>query len=178
MSTQEKLEYMVRSTILDRPRRLVIDPEFIEFDDHELVSEPPTRFPKAEIDASKYGVNPIRGYQFRIGRIYCIDVRDSSGGIIKIRLKSLYGVRRKLLQEKYLAIVNALYRSYFHDIMREHFRQFQEEQKVDLLGVQLNSQGVWFDEKTRRIPWEFLGSKRYWHYYTLFPKRQLSETLS
>jgi len=85
----EKLEIMVRSTILDRPRLLVIDPEYIEFDAQDRVSEVPTRFLKTEIEGLRYGVKPIRGYRFRIGRIYCIDVRDTSGRIIKIRLKSV-----------------------------------------------------------------------------------------
>ena len=47
---KEKLEFMVRSTVLDRPRLLVIDPEYIAFDDQDRVSEAPTRFLKTEIE--------------------------------------------------------------------------------------------------------------------------------
>ena len=166
--SKEKLEFMVRSTILDRQRLLVIDPEYIEFDDQDRVSEAPTRFLKAEIDALRYGVKAIRGYRFRIGRVYCIDIRDASGRVIKIRLKSLYRVRRKLLAEKYQAVVNALFRYYFHDMTRHYLQQLRAGQPVDLLGVSLSDQGVKFDEKVGRISWNFLGSKRYWHYYTLY----------
>jgi hypothetical protein len=51
---------------------------------------------------------------------------------------------------------------------RHYLRQFRDGQPVDLLGVNLNRQGVLFDEKVGRINWDFLGTKRYWHYYTLY----------
>jgi hypothetical protein len=164
----EKFETMVRSTLLDRPRLLVIDAQYIEFDDQDRVSMPPTRFLKTEIQALRYGVKGISGYRFRIGRIYCIDVRDISGRVIKIRLKSVYRVRRKLLGEKYQQITNSLFKYYFHDMTRHYLRQFQEGQSVELLGVNLSQQAVLFDEKAGWVGWEFLGTKRYWHYYTLY----------
>jgi hypothetical protein len=107
--SHEKLEFVVRSTILDRPRLLVIDPEYIEFDDQDRISEVSTLFLKTEIEGLRYGVKAIRGYLFRIGRIYCIDVRDMSGRVIKIRLKSVYRVRRKLLDESRRIITGLLY---------------------------------------------------------------------
>jgi hypothetical protein len=168
VNNQGKLEYTVRSTILDRSRLLVIDPEYIEFDDQNLVSATPTRFQKSEIEGLRYGVKGIHGYRFRIGRIYCIDVRDVSGRIIKIRLKSVYRVRRKLLGDKYQEITNSLLKYYFHDMIRGYLQQYQEGQSVELLGVKLNSHAVLFDEKVGWVSWGFLGTKRYWHYYTLY----------
>ncbi len=168
MDSKQKLEFIVRSTMLDRPRLLVIDPKYLEFDDHDRKSEPPTRFSKAEVDGLRYGVKAIRGYQFNIGRVYRIDICDISGRIIKIRLKSLYRVRRKLLEEKYLEITNSLFQYYFHDMTRNYLQQFREDQMIQLLGVSIDQEGVLFDEKIGRIGWNFLGTKRYWHYYTLY----------
>ena len=167
-SEMEKQELMVRSSVLSRTRLLVIDPEYMEFDDQDRVSEAPTRFRRADIEGLRYGVKSIRGYRFRIGRIYCIDIRDVSGHIIKIRLKSLYRVRLKLLEQKYLEIVNALFRYYFHKMIWGYVEQFRDGQPVELLGVSLNREGVLFDEKVGRISWDFLGTRRYWHYYTLY----------
>jgi hypothetical protein len=167
-NTKTRLEFMVRSTILDRQRKLVIDPEYLEFDDQDKVSGGPTRFARDSIEGLLYGVKGIKGYRFRIGRIYCIDVRDDSGRVIKIRLKSVYRVRLKLLQKKYEAIINGLFQSYFHDIARNYLRQFRQGQPVDLLGVNLDSEGVLFDPKVGRISWHFIGTKRFWHYYTLY----------
>ncbi|HEY6900334.1 MAG TPA: hypothetical protein VI233_06815 [Puia sp.] len=167
-----KLKFTVQSTILDRSRLLVIDPEYIEFDDQNLASETPTRFLKAEIEGLRYGLRAIRGYSFRIGRIYGIDIRDVSGRVIKIRLKTLYGIRKKLLEEKYQAITDALFRYYFHDRIRYYLRQFQSGQPVELLGVHLNKRGILFDETVGWINWNFLGTKRYWHYYTLYSEAE------
>lgn len=162
------LEFTVRSTILDRPRLLVIDPGYLTFDDQNLATAAPTRFLKEEINAVRYGVKSIDGYRFRIGRIYCIDIRDVSGRIIKIRLKSIYRVRIKSLEAKYNAIVKALFQHYFHAIIRDYLQQFNEGQSIELPDVELNQEGVLFDSKVGWIKWDFLGTKRYWHYYTLY----------
>lgn len=168
MNNKEQLEFIVRSTIMDRPRQIVVDAEYLSFDDKNRVSDVPTRFLRTEIEGLRYGVKSIRGYTFRIGRIYCIDVRDVTGRVINIRIKSLYRVRLKLLNQKYLAITNALFQYYFHDITRKYLAQFRDGKAVELLGVNLNSEGVLFDEKVGRVSWYFLGTKRYWHYYTLY----------
>jgi hypothetical protein len=162
------LEFMIKSTIMDRQRLLVVDPEYLEFDDQDRMSELPTRFLKAEIEGLRYGVKAIRGYRFRIGRTFHIDIRDVAGRIIRIRLKSVYLVRRKLLGEKYQAIVGAILRYYFHDIMRGYVQQLRNGLPVDLLGVNLNGEGVLFDPTVGRVSWDFIGTKRFWHYYTLF----------
>lgn len=171
-NNNRSLEFMVRSSILDRPRRLVIDPEFVEFDDKDLVSAAPTRFLKNEIEGVRYGIKAIRGYWFHIGWIYCIDIRDSGGRIIKIRLKSVYRVRKKLLRGKYQKIANAVSRYYLHEKIRYHLERFRVGHPVELLGVNLDNQGALFDEKLGRISWHFLGTKRYWHYYTLFSEAE------
>jgi hypothetical protein len=171
-SSNERLEFIVRSTILDRPRLLTINREYFEFDDKERVSEAPTRFLKADIAALRYGVKAIRGYRFRIGRIYCIDVINASGAIIKIRLKSVYRVRRKSLGKKYQEIVGSLFKYYFYDMARDYLSRFEAGQPVELLGVSLDSDGVIFDKKIGLVSWDFLGTKRYWHYYTLFSEEK------
>jgi len=51
---------------------------------------------------------------------------------------------------------------------RRYLEQFRNGQSVELLGISLNSQGVLVDEKAGRIGWNFLGTRRHWHYYTLY----------
>jgi len=80
----------------------------------------------------------------------------------------VYRVRLKLLEEKYLAIVNGLFRQYFHDIARSYLEQFRDGRPVELLDVSLDHQGILFDKKLGRVSWNFLGTKRHWHYYTLY----------
>jgi hypothetical protein len=167
-SQPQSISFTLRSTILDRPRQLTLCPEYLEFDDNDLADAAPTRFLKSEIESLRYGIKGIRGYSFYIGRILIIDIRSTSGQVIKLRLKSLYRIRRKLLTDKYAEIVNALYKYYFHDMVRQYLKLFQDGQAFDILGVSVNADGVLFDNKVGRISWDFLAIRRYTTYYTLF----------
>jgi hypothetical protein len=163
-----KIEFTVKSSIFDRSRQLTIDPEYLEFDDHDLGSSLPVRFLKEEIEGIKYGVKGIRGYRFRIGRIYYIDIKSFSGEVIKVRLKSIYRVRVKRLEAKYGQILKALFANYFNEIARRYLELFRSGEPFEMLGVSFSAEGVLFDEKIGIIPWEFLGTKKYWTYYALF----------
>ncbi|MEI9959520.1 MAG: hypothetical protein WDM90_25100 [Ferruginibacter sp.] len=94
-------EFIVKPSLFASPKKLSIQPAFIEFNN--------INFSKLEIAELRYGVKAIKGYRFVIGRTYCIDIRNTDGKIIKLRLSSLYSVRKKLLNEKYATIVNALF---------------------------------------------------------------------
>ena len=169
MSSQAlKLDFVLRSSIFDRPRKLVLDPLYLEFDDNDLASSTPTKFLKEEIEGIRFGIKWISGYGFYIGRIYCIDIKNNSGKIIKLRLKSIYRIRKDQLADKYVKIANALLRYYFDALALQHIESFQNNQPIEILGVKIDSEGVLFDQKIGKISWNFLGTKRYYTYYTLF----------
>lgn len=163
-----KLAFTLKSSIFDRARQLTIHPDYLEFEDKDLVALPPTRFPKEEIEGIRFGVKWIRGYSFYIGRIYCIDIRSETNQVIHLRLKSLYGIRKRELGDKYSKIANALFRYYFDDLARHYLRLFENNIPFDILGVNFSSEGVVFDEKAGLVSWDFLGTKSYYTYYTLF----------
>ncbi len=164
----ETLIFTLRSSIFDRSRVLTLHPGYMEFDDNDLAGTSSTRFIKEDIEELRYGVELMRGRFFYIGRTYCIDVRNAEGKIIGLRLKSIYGIRRKRLQEKYTAIVNALYQYYFWDITRHYVSLHNNHLSFEMAGVNVSPEGVLFDNKIGRVSWDFLGSRRYWTYYTLF----------
>jgi len=169
MSSQAlQLDFILKSSILDRPRQLVLDPLYLEFDDNNLASSTPTKFLKEEIEGIRFGIKWIRGYGFYIGRIYCIDIKNKSGQIIKLRLKSIYGIRKVQLAEKYVKIANTLLRYYFDSLALQHIQSFQNNEHIEILGVKIDAEGVLFDQKIGKISWNFLGTKQYQTYYTLF----------
>jgi hypothetical protein len=163
-----KIEFTIKSSIFDRSRQLTLDPEYLEYDDNDLGSSFPVRFLKEEIEGIKYGVKGIRGYRFRIGRIYYIDIKSISGEVIKLRLKSIYRIRIKRLETKYGQILKALFANYFNEIAKRYLELFRGNEPFEILGVKFSGEGVFFDEKIGTIPWEFLGTKKYWTYYALF----------
>lgn len=165
-----RLEISVKSSILDRHRKLTIDENYIQFDDKDHVDAHPTRFEKENIIGIRYGVAPINGYRFYIGRIYCIDIKNESGKIIKLRLKSIYGVRKKLLGEKYVKIVNALFDNYYEDLIRHYINLFNNQLPFELLKVQFTVEGIGLKQNEDIIPWNDLGTRNYIRYYSLFSK--------
>ena len=166
----QPVELDIKSSFLERKRRLLIDPGFIEFQDNDVEPEKSSRFEKENIEAFRYGVKWISGYQFTIGRIYCIDIRSRTGEIIKLRLKSLYTVNRQSLGVKYIQIVQALYNNYFDDITRSYLDKHDNGNFFEILQVMFSPNGVSFNKGVNIIIWGDLGVSAYMTYFALFSK--------
>jgi len=162
------MELSIKSSLFDRHRKLLVDKAFIEFDDKDLNSASPTKFLKHEVDSFRFGIKWIRGYKFIIGRIYCVDIKSVAGETIKIRLKSLYKVRRSQLAAKYSKIIAALYDNYFDDITRSYLSDFDNAKEIQILGVTFCEDGVYLHNKKLLINWLDVGTKAYYTYYTIF----------
>jgi len=156
----QTIQIHLKSSIFDKEKLLTINPSFIEFD--KVILQ------KSEIAGLRYGIKSIRGYTFRIGRIYCIDIRNLNGDIIKIRLKSLYRVRRILLAKKYKQIVEAIFDNYINDISRDFIKKFNNKNDFKLLGNTFTQEGIILYETNEVITWLDLGTKNYYSYYSLF----------
>ena len=166
----KRFEVSVKSSIMDRERQLLIDPFFLAFDDRDLVDAEPSRFEKEDIIEIRYGVRAIRGYMFNIGRIFCVDIRNESGAIITIRIKSIYGVRIRKLGMKYSAIIHALFENYFEDLVWHYINMFRNNFPFELLGIGFREQGLVLKTSDFIIPWEDLGTRDYLTYYALYSK--------
>jgi len=162
------MEFLIKSSLFDRHRKLSIDKASIEFDDKDLSSASPTKFLKHEVDSFRFGIKWIYGYQFTIGRIYCIDIKSVDGNIIKIRLKSLYKVRRRQLATKHSKIITALYDNYFDDITNSYLSDFNNNKEIQILGVIFCDEGIYLKDKKILTNWLDVGTKAYYSYYTIF----------
>jgi len=153
----QPLQIKIRTSIFDRDRILTIDPEYIQFDDKDLKEAKSTAIIKSEISGFRFGIKPIRGYQFNIGRIYCVDIRGIEGQFIKLRLKS--------------SIINALYDYYLDTFILKYLKQFSNNEEFEIAGVIFNDDGVIFNKKVGLIKWFDLGTTAYYSYYTLYSKQ-------
>lgn len=158
----QSLTLTLKETIFNKESTINITPELLEYQNISLS--------KFEIDEIRYGVKAIDGYRFRIGRIYCIDVKSLSGTVLRIKLKSVYGIRKKILGEKYRAIVNALFENYFNFVTQSFINLFENQVDFDILGITFTQEGILLDKKSQIIPWEDLGTKNYSRYYAIFSK--------
>ncbi|MDE3184583.1 MAG: hypothetical protein KGM16_14285 [Bacteroidota bacterium] len=158
----QPLTIPLKETVFDKENTLVITPESIEYKNASLS--------KFDVDEIRYGVSFIRGYSFYIGRIYCIDIKSHSGTIIKIRLKSLYGIRKKRLCKKYSIIVDALWENYMRDVAENFINFYKNKIDFDLLGIIFSQAGIQLSKQSDLVPWEDVGTKNYSRYYAIFSK--------
>lgn len=156
------VELLLKATFFDNGKTITITPEFIEFDNKNLS--------KFEINELRYGIKSIKGYRFRIGRIYCIDIKSFNETIIKIRLKSIYRINKKKLGKKYQIILNTLFQFFFNDISKSFIKNFNDGIEFDLAGITFKKEGILIDKKSEIIKWEDVGTKNYSTYYSLFSK--------
>jgi hypothetical protein len=156
------LKFHLKASIFESEKTLILEPEFMEFAD--------VNFSKFEITELRYGIKAIKGYRFRIGRIYCIDIKSFSGEIIKIRLKSIYRVRRLHLGIKFKEIVEAVFDNYINDISKDYIQRFKNKNEFNLLGNTFKQEGIILNKTVEIIPWADLGTKNYRTYYSLFSK--------
>jgi hypothetical protein len=164
----QSLRITIKPSIFDRVRQLIINKDFVEYDDKDLSSAAATIFLKNDIAGLKYGIKWIKGYRFTIGRIYCIYICNKKNEIIKIRLKSIYGVRKAELFEKYSKIVKVLYASFINDISRNYFQQFSAGTELNLAGIRLTQTGVFLKEKSDMVAWMDIEIKAYVRYYDVY----------
>jgi hypothetical protein len=61
MAQTKNLEFVLKSSIFDRPRQLTLASDFIAFDDNDLVSSPPTRLLTVDLTGIRFGVKSISG---------------------------------------------------------------------------------------------------------------------
>lgn len=160
--------FNIKSSIFDRERELVLDKELLTFDNKDRIGVPPAKILKQEIVAFRFGVRWIKGYMFVIGRVYCIDINSSLGEVIKIRLKSLYGINKEKLAQKFSKILSTLYDIYFDDLIWKYLKQYEDLQDFEILGTTVRQDGLLIGPKAIHIAWEDVGIKSYHTYFTVF----------
>jgi hypothetical protein len=158
----ESLQLILKSTLFASAKHLSINPDILEYGDENLSA--------FEICEIRYGVKAINGYRFRLGRVYCVDIKSVTGKLIKIRLVSLYRIRVKVLEDKYKQIIQALFANYFDKISLNFINSFHDKVDFDILGVVFSQEGILLNKNSLPIPWADVGNKNYWRYYSLFSK--------
>lgn len=162
-----------RGFLDNRKRQLIIKPDFIQFENKDLISDSYTRFEKEEITALRYGIKWISGYQFIIGREYQIYIQSKDNQTLKINFKSLYGIRKTELNQLYSNIINAIWKFYFDEIIDRLLLKFQNGENIEVgqvhiseKGLTITSSGI-FKEQRKFISWENVGTRDYQTYFNI-----------
>lgn len=150
-------------------RQLIIDENFLKFENKDHSEDLFTLIPKEEISGLRYGVHFIRGYKFYIGREYQIFLRTKSGKELKIYFKLFY--RRKLQQKHQLFtdIVEALWKEYFDKICEDYLTQIKNNKEIKIGKVSFNKNTISFNKK--QICFDDLELKKYVHYFVISSRK-------
>jgi len=162
------LEIDIKPNILDRKRKFVINPEFISYEDSDWKDIPDTLLKKDEVTGFKFGIEPIKGYAFTIGRRYCIDIKGANNRIMKIRFTSLYKIKNLELRTNYLSILDAFFKTHYDNILNSYINLFNQHSYVEILETTFKSDSVLLIG--HNVPYEDLGFRDYTSYYSLFSK--------
>ncbi len=173
--------YHFKRNPLDRKRRLVITPEYLEFEDDELISNPYKKFEKAAIAALKYYIEPIV-FELVIGHSYHIDVRNLAGEEMKIVFKSFFAYKNPPQHARFSEMVNLIWEYFFAEAANALLLKFSRSEEFELCGVRFNKTGVvvkkdgFIKSSGFEIPFEKLQIKNYQEYFVLFSSEEPSGT--
>ncbi len=159
-----------KSTIFSTKRNLRIEDD-LSLVDLDLKGNVATIFHKADITGFRFGVSWITGYQFTIGRVYCLDIRNKEDKVMKIRLRSIYGIRKKQLGDKYFEILNTIIDTYFTDICNACLDALNKNEILEFESIRISKEGVLIKMGNEIIKWEDLAIGKFYNYLSLTSKQ-------
>lgn len=159
---------IVRGLFDTKKRQLIIDENFLKFENKDYIKDLFTVIPKNEIVGIRYGIHFIKGLEFYIGREYQIFVQTQSGKEVKIFFKLFYGRKLNEKHQLFSDIVDELWNYYFNDILNHYILQYNNNQIFDLGGILFKNTCIQFDKK--EISYSDLAIKKYNHYFMIYSK--------
>lgn len=89
-------------------------------------------FDKASVKSIRFGIQWITGFEFTVGRTYCIDVLNNKNKVMKIRMRTFYGINKKSLNEKYSLLIDHLFDFHYLERVRQHLCEFDKGKDVEI----------------------------------------------
>lgn len=157
-------EIEIKTGLFQNQVKVIFDNEILTFiseNGEELIK-------KDKMKGFRFGVRWIRGFEFVIGRIYCLDIRLNNS-IKKIRLYSLYGKNKDKFWGKHQELLNLLYDYYFDEMIQKMFERVYNNEVIKVNKLSISKEGVTLKNGSF-VEWENLNTKLYIEYYMLYPK--------
>lgn len=157
---------IVRGLFDNRKRQLILDENFIKFENKDRREDLFTTINKEDIVGIRYGIQFINGYSFYIGREYLIFIKTSSNQEIKISFKLFYGRKLQEKHQLFCDITDELWDIYLHDLSQNYLDKFNQGEHFELCGVQFFSDKIKFNNKDLFL--KDLEIKKYKHHYVIY----------
>jgi hypothetical protein len=142
---------IVRGLFDNRKRQLILDQNFIKFENKDRKDNLFTIINKEDISGIRYGIHFINGYSFYIGREYKIFIKTHSKQEIEINFKLFYGRKLNEKHQLFCDIVDGLWDNYLDDLSQIYLDKINHDENFELCEV------------------EFLcDRKKYKHYFVIY----------
>jgi hypothetical protein len=167
-------EFTIRRGITDNhPRQLIIDEDFLQFENNNTVNNQFIRFDKSEIASYCFGINWMR-YKFVFGREYVISIRNFEGQVIKINFKTYFGRKKDEYHTLCNEILSVLWDNYFGFLVQSFIDKHKAGEEFTIGEVLFVAEGIVFTTnsslklKKALIPWDKVGTKNYSTYFAIY----------
>lgn len=169
-----ELKVKIRRSFLDNYKRpLHLHPEFIQFEDKDLVNDTFTTFKAADIKDFRYGIRWYR-YYFVFGREYQLYLRNYDNKVLKIKFITYFGRKKKEYNKLYETIIDSLWDLYFRPQVNEFLKEFDAGESFYIGEVNINPEGVIITVsgllklEKKLIPWQEVRIKNYFTYFSIY----------
>ena len=159
-------EYLI-SGFLDRPRKLLLTEEYLEWENRDLKGQEFSRLDKSDIVDFRHGADWIVWYRFTVGLQFSIIFKDKKNKEFKIQFSSYFGLHKENNQ-KYADIVDDVWRLYHSNIVDSFLDMFYDSGEVEIQGIKLKNEGIELREEKKLIPWDKVATKDYYRYFAIY----------
>ncbi|MBT1690280.1 hypothetical protein [Dawidia soli] len=156
-------EYILKTRLLDRSRKLILTPDYIAFENKDLKGQEFTRIEKADIVDFRRYVERIVWYEFSVGTRYVIAFKTQNNSELKITLRSYFGASQ---QSIFNDILNTCWDNYCVPLIESLYDTFLDNQDVILHNHTLNRQGITLPNGNH-LDWCDVSLKEYHSYFTV-----------
>ncbi|MCU7616570.1 hypothetical protein NZ698_05125 [Chryseobacterium sp. PBS4-4] len=157
---------IVRGLFDNRKRQLILDKNFIKFENKDRKGDLFTVINKEDITGIRYGIQFINGYSFYIGREYLIYIKTISNHEIKINFKLFYGRKLQEKHQLFYDIIDELWNNYLDDLSQSYLNKIISGENFELCGVQFLTDKIKFNNK--ELLFKNLEIKKYKHHYLIY----------
>jgi len=167
-------EFVIRRGITDNhPRQLILNENFLTFENNDLASNQFTTFQKDQIAEYSFGVKWMK-YYFVFGREYVINIKSVDGQTIKINFKTYFGRKKNEYHLLCNEILSGLWTKYFHSIANSFVKSHEADEEFIIGDVLFVPDGIIIKtnssirQKKALIPWDKIKTKNYTTYFAIY----------
>ena len=161
--------FHVKRTLFSAPRLVTVAPLYLEMEG-PLAN---TRFTKEDIEGLRFGVTQIRYYFIPLSKSYNIELKNSQGKIIAIRMHTFLGIRNQKIRDLFIGLHKQIQQSYFNDMAIHYVRLLNGGLTFELAGAFLTSEGVLIKKDNQLIPWLRTGLATRFHSCSIYDMTDL-----